>query len=85
LPNSAIGRLLRLGRNEVEEDAMGGILTLLVIVYLVGIGAVLAPTVQGEWNTGTASEFSQSILQQLPVAAAWPVTLYHHMMDRSDG
>ena len=24
---------------------------------------------------GTASEFFQSILQQLPVAAAWPVTL----------
>ena len=85
LPNSAIDRLLRLGRNEVEEDAMGGILTLLVIVYLVGIGVVLAPTVKGEWNAGTASEFSQSILQQLPVAAAWPVTLYHHMMDRSAG
>jgi hypothetical protein len=64
---------------------MGGILTLLVIVYLVGIGVVLAPAVQGEWNTGTASEFFQSILLQLPTAAAWPVTLYHHMMDRSAG
>lgn len=64
---------------------MGGILTLLVIVYLVGIGVVLAPTVQGGWNTGTASQFFGSILQKLPVAAAWPVTLYHHMMDRSPG
>ena len=62
---------------------MGGIITLLVIVYLVGIGVVLAPTVQGAWNTGTASEFSGRILQELPGAAAWPVTLYHRMMDRS--
>jgi hypothetical protein len=66
---------------DVEEGLMGGILTPLVIVYLAGIGVVLAPTVQGQWNTGTASEF----VQGLPVAAAWPVTLYHHMMDRSAG
>lgn len=62
---------------------MGGILTLLVIVYLVGIGIVLAPTVQGEWNTRTASEFFESIVQELPVAAAWPVALYHRMIDRA--
>jgi hypothetical protein len=68
-----------------EEDLMGGILTLLVVLYLVGIGVVLAPTVQGEWNSGTASEFFGSIVQELPVAAAWPVTLYHRMMDRSPG
>jgi len=64
---------------------MGGIIALLVIIYLIGIGVVLAPTVQAEWNTGTASEFSGRILQELPVAAAWPVTLYHRMMDRSPG
>jgi hypothetical protein len=61
---------------------MGAILTLLVIVYLVGIGVVL---VQGQWNTGTASEFAGKILQELPVAAAWPVTFYHRMMGRSPG
>ena len=33
---------------------MGGIVTLLVIIYLVGIGVVLAPTVHGEWNADTA-------------------------------
>jgi hypothetical protein len=62
---------------------MGGILTLLVIVYLVGIGVVLAPTVQREWNTGTASEFFGSVVRELPVAAAWPVALYHRMIDRA--
>jgi hypothetical protein len=61
---------------------MGGIPTLLVVVYLVGIGVVLAPTVQGEWSTSTPSDFFGSILQELPVAAAWPVTLYHRTMDR---
>lgn len=64
---------------------MRGILALLVAVYLVGIGVVLAPTVQAQWNTGTAFQFFGSILQELPVAAAWPVTLYHRMMDRSPG
>jgi hypothetical protein len=64
---------------------MGGIVTLLVIIYLVGIGVVLAPTVQAQWNNGTASEFAAKILQEVPVAAAWPVTLYHHVMDRSAG
>ncbi len=49
---------------------MGGILTLLLIAYLFGMGVVLAPTVQGEWNNGTASEFFGSIVQELPVAAA---------------
>ena len=52
-----------------EEDLMGGILSLLVIVYLVGIGVALAPTVQAQWNTGTASEFFGRILQELPAAA----------------
>jgi hypothetical protein len=64
---------------------MGALLGLLVAIYLVGIGVVLAPTVRSEWNTGTASEFSATILEELPVAIAWPVTLYHHMMDRSPG
>jgi hypothetical protein len=64
---------------------MGGIITLLVIIYLIGIGVVLAPTIQAQWNTGTASEFSGRILQELPVAAAWPVTLYHRLVDRSPG
>ena len=68
-----------------EEGLMRGILTLLVFVYVIGIGVVLAPTVEGQWNTGTASEFVGKIVRELPVAAAWPVTLYHRMMDRPPG
>ena len=48
---------------------MGGILRLLVIAYLFGMGVVLAPTVQGEWDNGTASEFFGSIVR----SCRWPL------------
>jgi hypothetical protein len=52
---------------------------LVVIIYLVGVGVVLAPTIQGKWNTGTASELFASVWQELPRALTWPATLYHSM------
>ena len=55
---------------------------LIVIVYLVGIGVVLAPTVSGKWNTGTASELSASVIQALPGALAWPAGLYRSLLGR---
>jgi hypothetical protein len=55
---------------------------LIVIIYLVGIGVTLSPTVQAKWNNGTASEFVASIVQELPNAAAWPVRAYHSIADR---
>jgi hypothetical protein len=54
-------------------------IALVVIIYLVGMGVVLAPTFQEKWNTGTASELFASVWQQLPRALAWPVTLFHSM------
>ena len=64
---------------------MRSLIALLVIVYLVGIGVVLAPTIQGKWNTGTASELFASIWQEMPRAVAWPATLYHSMTDTQHG
>jgi hypothetical protein len=58
------------------------IVWLIVIIYLVGIGVTLSPTVQAKWNNGTASEFVASIVQELPNAAAWPVRAYHSIADR---
>ena len=57
------------------------ILTLIVIVYLVGIGVALSPTVQAKWNNGTTSEFAASVAQELPSAAAWPVRAYRSIAD----
>jgi len=45
---------------------------LIVVVYFVGIGVVLAPTIQSKWNSETASVLASSVLQALPGAVAWP-------------
>jgi hypothetical protein len=52
------------------------LIALIVIVYLIGVGVVLAPTVEGKWNTATAAELTASIGQALPHAFAWPVAAY---------
>jgi hypothetical protein len=54
---------------------------LVVIIYLVGVGVMLAPTFSSKWNSGTASDLLASVWQELPGALAWPVTMYHRMMD----
>jgi hypothetical protein len=51
-------------------------IALLVVVYLVGIGVVLAPTVEAKWNTGSTSQFVTSIATEMPTALAWPATIY---------
>ena len=50
--------------------------SLVVIIYIVGIGVVLAPTIQGKWNGGSASDFATSVVQALPNAAAWPARAF---------
>ena len=60
---------------------MRTLIALVVIIYLVGVGVALAPTIQGKWNAGTASELFWSVLQELPKALVWPVTMYHGMTD----
>ncbi len=62
---------------------MRALIGLIVIVYLVGVGVVLAPTVSGKWNTGTASELSASVTQALPGALAWPAGLYRSLTGRN--
>jgi hypothetical protein len=58
------------------------IIALIVIVYLVGVGVVLAPTIQSKWSSGTASELSASVCDALPNALAWPVRAYHSVTGR---
>ena len=57
---------------------------LIVVVYLVGVGVVLAPTVKGKWYEGTASELSASVVQALPDALSWPVSLYRSLKGEGD-
>jgi hypothetical protein len=57
------------------------IIALIVIVYLVGVGVVLAPTITTRWATSTAPDLFSSIWLELPHALAWPGTVYHRMMN----
>ncbi len=43
------------------------------IIYLVGVGVVLSPTVRSEWNSAPASVLAENIARELPDALAWPV------------
>jgi len=58
---------------------MRALIGLIVIIYLVGVGVMLAPTVRGKWNTATAAELSASVAQVLPDALAWPAVLYRSL------
>ena len=55
---------------------MRAFIALVVIIYLVGVGVALAPTVRDRWSTATASEFADSIAKAVPDAAAWPARAY---------
>jgi hypothetical protein len=57
---------------------------LIVIIYLVGVGVALAPTVSGKWNTVTASELSASVIHALPAALAWPAGTYRSLTGRGN-
>ena len=58
------------------------LITLLVIVYFVGVGVVLAPTIKENWSTGTASQFAESVAKELPRALAWPAAAYRSIAEK---
>jgi hypothetical protein len=79
------------GRNLLAQGGLTGTVTgecvmrtfiaLVVIVYLVGVGVVLAPTFSTKWNSATAADLFAGVWGELPAALAWPVATYHRMMD----
>jgi hypothetical protein len=60
---------------------MRALIALIVIVYLVGVGVALSPTIQAKWNTASASDLAASVTQALPNAVAWPTRAYHNLTD----
>jgi hypothetical protein len=58
------------------------LIALVVIIYIVGVGVVLSPTVRATWNGAPASNFATSLADALPNAVAWPVTAFHSITDR---
>jgi hypothetical protein len=58
---------------------MRALIALIVIIYLVGVGVVLSPTIQAKWNGASASDLATSVGQGLPGALGWPARVYHGM------
>ena len=61
---------------------MRALIALIVIVYLVGVGVALSPTIQAKWTSGSASDLATSVGQALPNAIAWPARAFHSIVDR---
>jgi hypothetical protein len=64
------------------EQFMRALIALVVVVYFIGIGVALSPTIQAKWNTASASDLATSVAQELPNAVAWPARVYRNMTDR---
>jgi len=58
------------------------LIALLVIIYFVGVGVALAPTIKDKWNSASASELATSVAQALPNGLAWPARAYRSMTER---
>lgn len=52
------------------------LLSLIVIVYLIGVGVALSPTIQAK-DSVTAPDLAARVVQALPNAVAWPVRAFH--------
>jgi hypothetical protein len=53
------------------------LVSLIVIIYLVGVGVCLSPTFRDKWSSAPTSELVASVGQALPSALAWPARIYH--------
>jgi hypothetical protein len=61
---------------------MRALIALIAIIYLVGVGVVLSPTIQAKWNSASASDLATSVGRALPNAVAWPARAFHGIADR---
>ena len=82
--------LARLAEATIGDDSfairrygsMRLLIALLAIIYIVGVGVVLSPTIETRWKGASASDLASSVARALPDAIAWPVTVYHGMTGR---
>jgi hypothetical protein len=63
-------------------QSMRMLIALIVVVYLIGVGVALSPTIQAKWSSASASDLATSVGQALPNAVAWPARAYRSMTDR---
>jgi len=58
-----------------------GLIALIAVVYFVGVGVALSPTIQAKWKSASAAELAAGVGEALPNAAAWPARAYRRMTD----
>ena len=58
---------------------MRALITLVLLVYLVGVGVVLAPALQADRGGAPAAVFAPSLIKNLPQALAWPEAAYRKL------
>src|SRR6478735_7548613 len=56
-----------------SDPKMRLLLSIIVIIYLVGVGVVLSPIIRSTWNTEPASVLADRVVQALPDALTWPM------------
>jgi hypothetical protein len=56
-----------------------GLLSVLAVVYLIGVGVALVPTVRDNWNHATVSQIFVSVVLDLPRAVGWPARAYRDL------
>jgi len=57
------------------------LISLIVIIYFVGVGVALSPTIQAKWTGASASELASSVSQSLPGALAWPARAFRSVTE----
>ena len=61
---------------------MQTLIAIAIVIYLIGVGVVLAPTIQTNWNNDTAAGFAASVGHELPYALVWPANVYRSLNGR---
>lgn len=55
---------------------MRAVIAMIIIVYLVGVGVALAPTIRDKWAVVPASVLLSDVSREMPRALAWPSIAY---------
>ena len=59
---------------------MRAFIALIAVIYLIGVGVVLSPTIEAKWNSASASDMATSVGQALPNAVEWPARAFHSIV-----
>jgi hypothetical protein len=61
---------------------MRRLLSLLMIVYVIGVAVQISPIVREQWDSVPASQLVASVADQLPEAVSWPARAYRSVHGR---